>query len=71
MTKLYFLHIQFSNISIKTLSEYGNLRTTARSEHGFLRTARRPIRMEDSLKPYNNMALFVSANLHQEGNNAL
>ena len=25
-----------------------------RSEYGFLRTARRPIRMQDSSKPYNN-----------------
>ena len=25
----------------------------ARSEYGFLRTARRPIRMQDSSKPYN------------------
>ena len=27
-----------------------------RSEYGFLRTARRPIRLRDSSKPYNNVA---------------
>ena len=29
-----------------------------RSEYGFLRTARRPIRMQDSSKPYNNYIYF-------------
>ena len=30
-----------------------------RSEYGFLRTARRPIRMQDSSKPYNNIDYVV------------
>ena len=30
----------------------------ARSEYGFLRTARRPIRMQDSSKPYNSVVFF-------------
>ena len=29
-----------------------------RSEYGFLQTARRPIRMQDSSKPYNNIQLL-------------
>ena len=29
-----------------------------RSEYGFLRTARRPIRVQDSSKPYSNVLLF-------------
>ena len=30
-----------------------------RSEYGFLRTARRPIRMQDSSKPYNNVCYAI------------
>ena len=52
----------------KSRSEYGKY--GPRSVYGFLRTGCRPIRLQDSLKPYNNMIyhLYVAQSRYKQWN---
>ena len=63
ITKLYFLHIKFSNISFikKYIASSKKCETLRKSlvRVRVLRTVRRPIRIHDSSKPYDNLSYVL------------